>query len=145
MLICSLGFVYHLNQIWYRLYLFNEGSSSEQKRAVVMVKWSVCFPSTPMIWVRIQLAPTYFFCKICVKKNEKTKKRHPPTHNWSITNLICLSLENKTFCLIPTNKLFTFHWLDKKSDFDHSWTKKDWVQKWWNLHYWIHWKIVTKC
>ena len=39
--------------------------------AVVVVKWSVCSPSTPVIRVRVPLNPTVFSCKNCVWKERK--------------------------------------------------------------------------
>ena len=37
--------------------------------------WSVCWPSTPTIRVRIPLKPTVFFCKIVFEKNKNEQKR----------------------------------------------------------------------
>ena len=43
-------------------------------RAVVVVRWSACLPSTPMIQVRIPLKPTVFSVKFAFEKNENKQK-----------------------------------------------------------------------
>ena len=42
--------------------------------AVVVVKWSACSPSTPMIRVRILLTLTVFSVKCVFEKNENKEK-----------------------------------------------------------------------
>ena len=45
--------------------------------AVVVVKWSSCIPSIPMIRVRIPLKPTVFFGKKLRLKITKINKKRP--------------------------------------------------------------------
>ena len=42
--------------------------------AVVVVKWSSCIPSIPMIRVRIPLKPTVFSVKIAFENNENKQE-----------------------------------------------------------------------
>ena len=44
-------------------------------RAVVVVKWSACSPSIPIIWVQIPLKPTVFLYNVYLKKEQHNKKR----------------------------------------------------------------------
>ena len=41
---------------------------------MVVVKWSVCSPSTPSIRVRISLKPTVLSVKLCLKRTKINKK-----------------------------------------------------------------------
>ena len=43
--------------------------------AMVVVKWSMCSPSIPMIRVQIPLMPTVFTVIILFEKNENKQKR----------------------------------------------------------------------
>ena len=54
-----------------RRFLKNEMGKQKCIRALVVVKWSACSPSTPMIRIWIPPKPTVFFCKICVWKEHK--------------------------------------------------------------------------
>ena len=45
-----------------------------ESRAVVVVKWSACLPSTLTIRVRIPPKPTVFSVKLCLKKTKINKK-----------------------------------------------------------------------